>query len=203
MSEHAPSAAGDLQARRPRRRRDGPGRSEPPVARHRPGQAGSRPAAVAGPDRGAARARAARFSLGHGVLERGRRAGAARPRARRHPPDRGLSRAARASAISGWRLPRCIAGARRRHHPRSARAGATCGHRTAAPARRRRAAQRRSRREPRHRRAISSSLAHQDPQLARARAALQSHADDIIDGADMIRLAERELMAHSTRKRAG
>ena len=37
-------------------------------------------------------------------------------------------------------------------------------------------------------------LAHQNPQLARARAALQNHADDIIDGADMIRLAERELM---------
>jgi putative membrane protein len=38
-------------------------------------------------------------------------------------------------------------------------------------------------------------LAHQNPQLARARAALEGHADDIIDGADMIRLAERELMA--------
>ena len=38
-------------------------------------------------------------------------------------------------------------------------------------------------------------LAHQNPHLARARAALQRHADDIIDGADMIRLAERELMA--------
>ena len=37
-------------------------------------------------------------------------------------------------------------------------------------------------------------LAHQNPQLARARAALQGHAHDIIDGADMIRLAERELM---------
>jgi putative membrane protein len=37
-------------------------------------------------------------------------------------------------------------------------------------------------------------LAHQNPQLARARAALQGHADDIIDGADMIKLAERELM---------
>ncbi len=37
-------------------------------------------------------------------------------------------------------------------------------------------------------------LAHQNPQLARARATLQRHADDIIDGADMIRLAERELM---------
>jgi putative membrane protein len=37
-------------------------------------------------------------------------------------------------------------------------------------------------------------LAHQNPHLARPRAALQSHADDIIDGADMIRLAERELM---------
>src|SRR6478735_2036658 len=38
-------------------------------------------------------------------------------------------------------------------------------------------------------------LAHENPQLARARAALVSHADDIIDGADMIKLAERELMA--------
>ncbi|MDO8396270.1 MAG: TIGR01620 family protein [Bradyrhizobium sp.] len=37
-------------------------------------------------------------------------------------------------------------------------------------------------------------LAHQNPHLARARAALQGHADDIIDGADMVRLAERELM---------
>ncbi|WP_407176683.1 YcjF family protein [Bradyrhizobium sp. STM 3562] len=37
-------------------------------------------------------------------------------------------------------------------------------------------------------------LAHQNPQLARARLALQGHVDDIIDGADMIRLAERELM---------
>jgi putative membrane protein len=37
-------------------------------------------------------------------------------------------------------------------------------------------------------------LAHQNPHLAQARAALQGHADDIIDGADMIRLAERELM---------
>ena len=37
-------------------------------------------------------------------------------------------------------------------------------------------------------------LAHQNPQLARARTALAGHADDIIDGADMIKLAERELM---------
>jgi len=37
-------------------------------------------------------------------------------------------------------------------------------------------------------------LAHQNPQLARARATLKDHADDIIDGADMIKLAERELM---------
>ncbi len=37
-------------------------------------------------------------------------------------------------------------------------------------------------------------LAHQNPQLARARATLRGHADDIIDGADMIKLAERELM---------
>ena len=37
-------------------------------------------------------------------------------------------------------------------------------------------------------------LEHQNPHLARARATLQGHADDIIDGGDMIRLAERELM---------
>ncbi len=37
-------------------------------------------------------------------------------------------------------------------------------------------------------------IAHQNPHLARARATLQRHADDIIDGADMIKLAERELM---------
>lgn len=37
-------------------------------------------------------------------------------------------------------------------------------------------------------------LAHRNPQLARARSTLKSHADDIIDGADLIRLAERELM---------
>ena len=38
-------------------------------------------------------------------------------------------------------------------------------------------------------------LAHQNPRLARARHALASHAEDIIDGADMIKLAERELMS--------
>jgi putative membrane protein len=37
-------------------------------------------------------------------------------------------------------------------------------------------------------------LAHQNPQLARARTELQGHVSDIIDGADLIRLAERELM---------
>ena len=37
-------------------------------------------------------------------------------------------------------------------------------------------------------------IAHGNPQLARARTALVGHADDIIDGADLIRLAERELM---------
>jgi putative membrane protein len=39
-----------------------------------------------------------------------------------------------------------------------------------------------------------AKLAHQNPQLAHARARLQNHIDDIIDGADLIRLAERELM---------
>jgi putative membrane protein len=38
-------------------------------------------------------------------------------------------------------------------------------------------------------------LAHQTPQLARARGALASHSNEIIDGADMVRLAERELMS--------
>jgi len=37
-------------------------------------------------------------------------------------------------------------------------------------------------------------LAHQNPHLARARATLQGHTNDIIDGADLVRLAERELM---------
>ena len=38
-------------------------------------------------------------------------------------------------------------------------------------------------------------VARDNPQLAQARAALQSHTHDIIDGADMLRLAERTLMA--------
>ena len=38
-------------------------------------------------------------------------------------------------------------------------------------------------------------IAHANPHLARARATLTQHAGDIIDGADMIRLAERELMS--------
>src|SRR5579871_3260837 len=38
-------------------------------------------------------------------------------------------------------------------------------------------------------------IAHQNPHLARARATLSNHSRDIIDGADMIRLAERELMS--------
>ena len=38
-------------------------------------------------------------------------------------------------------------------------------------------------------------IAHQNPHLARARATLANHSGDIIDGADMIRLAERELMS--------
>jgi putative membrane protein len=40
-----------------------------------------------------------------------------------------------------------------------------------------------------------TNWAHQTPHLSRAPATLQNHADDIIDGADMIRLAERELMS--------
>ncbi len=39
------------------------------------------------------------------------------------------------------------------------------------------------------------NLAHRNPQLARARATLTKHIDDIIDGADLIRLAEREMLA--------
>ena len=37
-------------------------------------------------------------------------------------------------------------------------------------------------------------IAHQNPRLARARSTLAGHSGDIIDGADMIKLAERELM---------
>lgn len=37
-------------------------------------------------------------------------------------------------------------------------------------------------------------VAHDNPHLARARVALEEHSRDIIDGADMLRLAERELM---------
>ena len=37
-------------------------------------------------------------------------------------------------------------------------------------------------------------IAHRNPQLARARSSLEGHVHDIIDGADLIRLAERELM---------
>ena len=37
-------------------------------------------------------------------------------------------------------------------------------------------------------------IAHRNPQLARARNQLAGHADDIIDGGDMIKLAERELI---------
>ena len=39
------------------------------------------------------------------------------------------------------------------------------------------------------------TLTHRTPQLARARARLQGHLGDIIDGADLVRLTERELMA--------
>jgi putative membrane protein len=39
------------------------------------------------------------------------------------------------------------------------------------------------------------ALTHKMPRLARARANLQGHLGDIIDGADLVRLTERELMA--------
>jgi putative membrane protein len=39
------------------------------------------------------------------------------------------------------------------------------------------------------------ALTHKMPRLARARTNLQGHLGDIIDGADLVRLAERELMA--------
>ncbi len=38
------------------------------------------------------------------------------------------------------------------------------------------------------------TLSRRTPSLARARAELEGHLDDIIDGADLVRLAERELM---------
>jgi putative membrane protein len=39
------------------------------------------------------------------------------------------------------------------------------------------------------------ALARENPHLARGRTVLTQHVDDIIDGADLVRLAERELMA--------
>jgi putative membrane protein len=39
------------------------------------------------------------------------------------------------------------------------------------------------------------AIAGAQPRLARSRAAIAGHLDDIIDGADLVRLAERELMA--------
>jgi putative membrane protein len=39
------------------------------------------------------------------------------------------------------------------------------------------------------------ALTRRMPRLARARARLESHLDDIIDGGDLVRLSERELMA--------
>ena len=82
----------------------------------------------------------------------------------------------------------------RHHRARSARAGAARDHRETASARRRKCSP--ATIAPRAGPSCSDllKLAHQNPQLARARAALQGHADDIIDGADLIRLAERELM---------
>jgi putative membrane protein len=38
-------------------------------------------------------------------------------------------------------------------------------------------------------------IAHGNPRLARARTTLQHHARDIIDGADMLKMAERELLS--------
>jgi putative membrane protein len=38
-------------------------------------------------------------------------------------------------------------------------------------------------------------IAHGNPRLAHARARLQHHARDIIDGADMLKMAERELLS--------
>ena len=40
------------------------------------------------------------------------------------------------------------------------------------------------------------------PETARPRARLKDTENDIIDGADLVRLAERELMARSTARRA-
>ncbi len=47
------------------------------------------------------------------------------------------------------------------------------------------------------------ALTHKMPRLARARTNLQGHLGDIIDGADLVRLAERELMAPLDREARG
>ena len=195
MSERPASAARDLQARRSRRGRDGRGRRRPPVARHGPHHAGSRPRAAAGPGRGAAAPGAARLSLGRGVLER---------------------------RSAGWSLLGLGLGVTQLIEDLFARSEGLgflgLGFALAAAlalvvvvAREALGLARLATIEKLHLRAAEVllsddraesraivqdllKLAHQNPQLARARATLQGHADDIIDGADMIRLAERELM---------
>ena len=130
-----------------------PGRFKPPCPRHGPCHAGSRPVAAAGPDRCAAGPGAARLSLGHAVLGRRRRAGAARARARHRQSDRGSVCAQRKPRLPRAGLRDCRrAGADGRDRARSVRAGAARDHRETASARRRGAAQRRPRGEPGHRR---------------------------------------------------
>ena len=138
--------------------------------------------------------RPARLSLGRAVLDRGRRAGAARPRPRRRASDRGPVCAQRKLGLLG--LAFAVGG--------GAGAAVVIAREAFGLARlatiekmHRRAAEVLLSDDRAASRAIVGELlklAHQNPQLARARATLQGHADDIIDGADMIRLAERELM---------
>ena len=147
--------------------------------------------------------RAARLSLGQLVLGRRRRAGAARRRSWRPQPDRGSVCAQRGSRFPGLAFAvaatlALIASSAREAFGLARLATIEKLHLRATEvlASDDRAASR----------AIVGDLlklAHQNPQLARARTALQSHADDIIDGADMIRLAERELMARSMRRHGG
>ena len=165
MSErNASSAAGDLQARRSRRDRDG-SRDDPAARRAAPSISRRKPTRrlLPVPIEQPVVPAAARLSLGRAVLDRAGRAGAARHSGSASSIwSRTCSRAAKASAFSDWRLPLLAALALVVIVAREAFGLARLAtieklHR----ARRRCAAQRRSRGKPRHRAGPAQDRARQ------------------------------------------
>ena len=153
------------------------------------------PAAAAGADRGAARSGAPRLPLGHAVLDRGRRAwccsasglGVVNLIEDLFARSESLGFVALAFAAAAALALAVVIG----------REAFGLARLAAIEKLHQRAAEVLRSDDRAESRAIVDDLlklAHQNPQLARARATLQGHADDIIDGADMIKLAERELM---------